>query len=153
MISFSHYISEQKMMSIILVAHILSSPILAMRQFLLTSIIELNEFKKEIYSYKKRSVKGIKISVTYKKFRGKRLSAIHIHQSHHFHWDFSSSQSKLHFPCVLKFPIQFPKRGMNLSIRLEAFSTDSILIPIILIMAFTQFWFLLLNLPNHPHKE
>ena len=52
-ISFSHYISEQKMMSIISVAHI--SPILAMRQFLLTSIIELNEFKKEIYSYKKRS--------------------------------------------------------------------------------------------------
>ena len=83
-VSFSHYISEQKMMSIIPVAHISSSPLLAMRQFLLTSIIELNEFKKEIYSYKKRSLKGRKISMTYKKFREKRISAVQICQCHHF---------------------------------------------------------------------
>lgn len=110
--------------------------------------------KKKYIATKKRSVKGRKISVTYKKLRGKRLSAVQIHQSHNFHWDFSSSQSELHCPCVLKFPIQFPKRGMNLSIRLEVPSPlvpfSSLSYPSWLSLSFGIF---LLNLPNHPHKE
>ena len=123
-ISFSHYISEQKKMSIIPVAHIFSNTgnatISAHQYYWNQMKAYANEFKKEIYSYKKRSVNGKKISVTYKKFSGKRLSAVQIHQSNHFHWDSSSSQSEWPCPCVHKFPIQFPKHGMNLSIRLES---------------------------------
>ena len=110
-ISFSHNISEQKIKKCKWLKSKNADGWTQMKAY-------ANEFKKEIYSNKKRSVKGRKISVTYKKFGGKRLSSVQIHQSHHFHWDFSSSQSKLHCPCVLKFQFQFPKRWMNLSIRL-----------------------------------
>ena len=56
---------------------------------------------------------------TYKKIRKKSLSAMHIHESQQIqiHQDSSSSslQSQSPCSCLLEFPIQFPKRGMNLS--------------------------------------
>ena len=43
-----------------------------------------------------------------------KLSVVKICQSPHFHCDCSSSQSDLHCPRVLKFPIQFPKFRLEL---------------------------------------
>ena len=52
-----------------------------------------------------------------KKSQKNSVLALQIHQSYQFHWDFSSSQSESPCSFVLEFPIQFPKCGMNLSIK------------------------------------
>ena len=60
--------------------------------------------------------------VTYKKKKSEEnsVSALQIHQSYQFYWDFSSLQPESPCSCVLEFPIQFPKHGINLSIRSES---------------------------------